>query len=148
MKLKIDYRTSVEIDVTIDEVVEIACNMSYDFNLTADPFIAKLFTKQTGLDANCILEIHDLEMPKGDFVVNEYASGFEVEHLASGKTHWLGDGVDVLSYFYDYPDQVKMVAKSITLSPGVFGFVQLWTESLNEDAGTTYEAYFPELNHE
>jgi hypothetical protein len=148
MKLKIDYQTSVEIDVTIDEVVEIACAMSLDFNLTADPFIAKLFTEQTGLDASCILKIHDLEMPKGDFVVNEHSSGFEIEHVASGEALWLSDGVDELSYFYNYPDQVKMVAKSVTLSPGVFGFVQLWTESLNEDASTTYEAYFPELNHE
>lgn len=143
MKLKIDYLASMELDV-----VEIACDMSFDLNLTKEQAIVKLFTKQTGLDANCILKIHDLEIPKGDFVVNEWSTGFEVEHVASGKTHWLSDGVDVLSYFYDYPDQVKMVAKSITLSPGVFGFVELWTETLNEDASTTYEAYFPELNHE
>jgi hypothetical protein len=78
-----------------------------------------------------------LESPKGDFVVNEYSSGFEVEHIESGKTHWLSDGVDVLTYFHD--------DEEVTLNPGTFGFKELWTESLNEDSGVTYEAYFPEL---
>ena len=31
------------------------------------------------------------------FRVNEYSSGFEVEHIDSGQTHWMSDGVDVIS---------------------------------------------------
>lgn len=32
------------------------------------------------------------------FKVNEYSGGFEVEHIPTGKTHWMSDGVDVLTY--------------------------------------------------
>lgn len=30
------------------------------------------------------------------FRVNEFSSGFEVEHIPTGKTHWMSDGVDAL----------------------------------------------------
>jgi hypothetical protein len=30
------------------------------------------------------------------FRVNEWSGGFEVEHIPTGKTHWMSDGVDVI----------------------------------------------------
>lgn len=67
------------------------------------------------------------------FRVNEFSSGFEVEHIPTGKTHWMSDGVDVL---FDENDKA--------LSPGDPDFRQKWEDALNEDAMTTLEAYFPE----
>lgn len=69
------------------------------------------------------------------FKVNEWASGFDVEHIPSGKTHWMGDGVDTL---FDENDKA--------MSPGTEGFVECWEDSLNENREETLEAYFPELN--
>jgi len=69
------------------------------------------------------------------FTVNEYASGFEVEHVPTGTTHWLGDGVDTL--FTD--DGQGWI-------PGTPGFREAWEFILNEDGSDTYEAYFPGLN--
>lgn len=68
------------------------------------------------------------------FKVNEWFDGFEVEHIATGQTHWLGDGVDTL--FNDKGD---------VLSPGTPGFVEAWEDALNLYPLDTLEAYFPEL---
>ncbi len=67
------------------------------------------------------------------FVVHEHCNGFEVKHLPSGDTHWLGDGVDCL---FDENERA--------ISPGTPGFAELWTWQLNKDPETVTEAYFPQ----
>lgn len=69
------------------------------------------------------------------FRVNEHSSGFEVEHVATGQTHWMGDGVDTLSSDDGQP-----------WKPGTPGFREAWECLLNEDASTIYEAFFPDLD--
>ena len=67
--------------------------------------------------------------------VNEYAHGFEVEHVPTGETHWLGDGVDTLS-----------TEDGQSWSPGTPGFREAREFIFNDDASDTYVAYFPDLN--
>lgn len=62
------------------------------------------------------------------FRVIEHCNGFEVEHIASGRTHWLSDGVDVLP----------------GIQPGHPQFRARWERELNESESETLEAYFPE----
>lgn len=68
------------------------------------------------------------------FEVVEYMSFFAVRHIASGKEHPMGDGVDTL---FDENDKA--------LSPGTEGFVEKWAEWLNSSQSETLEAYFPEI---
>lgn len=78
------------------------------------------------LDEDSLLQ-HLKEEPKEKvFEVVEYSSGFAVRHIKSGDEKWLSDGVDV---FED-------------LQPGQEGFVERWTEVMNEDPEETYAAYF------
>ncbi len=76
-------------------------------------------------------------MKENHFLVVEYRSFFAVRHLASGGEHPMGDGVDTLHDENEQP-----------LSPGSPGFVEKWTQVLNDDLDTTYEAYFPSLAKE
>lgn len=68
------------------------------------------------------------------FRVVEYFSGFAVEHIPTGKEHWMSDGVDAVFDENDEP-----------LSPGSEGFCEAWAKGLNETSDDTLEAYFPEL---
>jgi hypothetical protein len=81
------------------------------------------------------------EIPPDTFTVVEHHSGFELIHNPTGKTHWLSDGVDAIGFDEGYGDDEEPV----TLSPGVLGFVELWTEDMNNSESETLEAYFPEL---
>jgi len=69
------------------------------------------------------------------FRVDEYSSGFEVEHIPTGQSHWMSDGVDALS-----SDDGQ------SWKPGTPGFREAWEHILNEDASTTYDSYFPDLD--
>jgi hypothetical protein len=66
------------------------------------------------------------------FEVGEFSSGFQLLHVASGLTHWLGDGTDV-----NVRDELK---------PGEDGFREHWEEMLNQNPEETAEAYFPDLD--
>lgn len=69
------------------------------------------------------------------FRVNEFSGGFNVEHIPTGQTHWMSDGVDVL---FDENDHAY--------SPGEDTFRLRWELSYNETPSDIYEAYFPDLN--
>jgi hypothetical protein len=69
------------------------------------------------------------------FRVNERSDGFEVKHVPKGQTHWMGDGVDTLSS-----------EDGQAWKPGTPGFCEAWEFILNEDAATTYEGCFPDLD--
>lgn len=81
-------------------------------------------------DGDPFVQSHHCKM----FRVIEWSSGFEVQHIQSGKTHWMGDGVDTL---FDENDKA--------MSPGTEGFIEYWENSLNENSEETLEAYFPDL---
>lgn len=68
------------------------------------------------------------------FEVIEYSSFFAVRHIPSGEEHSMGDGVDTL---FDEDGEA--------LSPGMPGFIETWSDVLNEDEQTTLEAYFPQF---
>lgn len=68
------------------------------------------------------------------FRVNEYAHGIELEHVPTGETHWLGDGVDTL-----------FAEDGQAWTPGSPGFREAWEFIFNDDSSQTYEAYFPSL---
>lgn len=70
-------------------------------------------------------------MSRNRFKVNEFASGFEVEDTTTGKTHWMSDGVDVLT---------TPTGKS--MCPGSEYFRKTWEKSLNVSSLETEEAYF------
>lgn len=70
----------------------------------------------------------------GRFVVHEYSSGFELEDTATGKRHWLSDGVDC----------VVANINGECLSPGTPGFTDIWAENFNANVAETLEAYWPE----
>ena len=82
------------------------------------------------------------DIPPGAFTVIEYSSGFDLKHNQTGQTHWLSDGVDVLSYDEGYDGDM------VTLSPGTLGFDVLWTEEMNNSKSETMEAYFPDIPDE
>lgn len=73
-------------------------------------------------------------MDEKTFTVIEYSSGFAIRHNATGREHWLSDGVDVL---FDSEDRA--------ISPGTPGFAELWTDGMNKEAETVLEVYFPDL---
>lgn len=68
------------------------------------------------------------------FSVVERFNGYELKDRISGKTHWLSDGIDVLS-----------TANGKPVNPGSEYFRRLWTSAFNRSQGETLEAYFPEL---
>lgn len=68
------------------------------------------------------------------FRVNEHFNGFELEHIHTGRKHWLSDGVDAL---FDDADKA--------INPGTTGFCEKWAAFFNENESQTLEAYFPEL---
>jgi hypothetical protein len=74
---------------------------------------------------------------KREFTVIEYASGYAVRHEPSGKQAWMSDGVDVLT-----------TPTGRSMRPGSEYFRKTWQEHLNQIAGDTREAYFPELEAE
>lgn len=73
-------------------------------------------------------------MAKKVFKVEEHTSGYSLTHVASGKNHWLSDGVDAV-----FGKNEK------ALSPGTESFRLKWEREFNSDVSQTLEAYFPEL---
>lgn len=71
-----------------------------------------------------------------EFKVHEYSTHFEVEHVPTGKTHPMGDGVDM---------SIGRGPNKLTMELGMEGFREAWEEWLNKDAEGTRAAYFPEL---
>ena len=74
------------------------------------------------------------------FKVHEWSAGYEVKHIPSGKTHWMGDGVDyanALAFFVGagFPEPPEI---------GTEEFRELWEIDLNNDPEATLEACFPE----
>lgn len=67
--------------------------------------------------------------------VIEYPTGFAVRHIATGKEHWMGDGVDTL--FTKTGRQA--------MRPGDKTFRQRWEQYLNQDIVETMAAYFPHV---
>ena len=72
-------------------------------------------------------------MHSKQFIVNEWFNGYEVKHIASGKTHWMGDGVDRVE---------ELGAESAVI--GTEAFRQAWEDELNANPAEILEAYFPE----
>jgi hypothetical protein len=83
-----------------------------------------------------VFDAHGRELPPGVFTVIEYSSFFAVRLNATGEEVPMGDGVDSLI--------VEDEDETVTLSPGTIGFVETWTETLNESADETMAAYFPD----
>lgn len=77
------------------------------------------------------------------FKVEEHMNGYSLTHVPTGRNHWLCDGVDVMSV-----DDDEAEFGSITLSPGTVGFIMAWTDSMNNNASETMEAYFPGTEEE
>jgi hypothetical protein len=74
-------------------------------------------------------------VPEGsDFGVNKYAHGYELVHLATGRTVRIGDGTD---RFYDDRDRA--------LRPGTSRWWARMKDWLVNDAGEVYDAYFSDL---
>ena len=74
--------------------------------------------------------------PRGsDFAVDEWSSGYEIVHKATGKRHWMSDGVDM----FETPS-------GRSLSPGTSAFNRAMASMLIHDQENLYEAYFPELS--
>lgn len=69
-----------------------------------------------------------------EFRVIEHANGYELRHVPTGRTHWLSDGVDVLT-----------TPTGRIMRPGSEHFRRTWERVLNADATETRKAYFPEL---
>jgi hypothetical protein len=67
------------------------------------------------------------------FGVVEYQSGYEVTDDWTGRSHWLGDGVDML---FD--------AEGEPLVPGTEHFLEALDAQMNADPEETLAAYFPE----
>ena len=80
------------------------------------------------------------------FAVSEWSTGYEVEHLPTGKTHWMSDGAD--RYFASWLETDWLEADEIgaPMPPeiGSEEFREEWENDLNSDPQGTLEAYFPE----
>lgn len=72
-----------------------------------------------------------------DLVVHEYVIGYEIEHIPSGKTHWMSDGVDM--FFNENAEAI---------SPGTAEFNNAMQVDISSYGGYRdyMEAYFPEEN--
>lgn len=71
------------------------------------------------------------------FKVNEGCNGYELEDTATGRTHWLGDGVDAV-----YRDDTHAYLA------GTPELLTAWTELFNEEPEETLRAYFPDTAEE
>lgn len=82
----------------------------------------------------CYAEAHPAEEEEEEktFSVIEHYNGFELQHNATGKTHWLSDGVDVFD----------------DITPGDPDFRQRWEDAFNSNVSETLNAYFPDLTEE
>lgn len=91
------------------------------------------------------------------FRVNEWSSGFELEHVRTGLTHWLSDGVDALLFDADKIEcpchstnhncvmcRGKGVLKTRMIRPGNRCFRHFWEYVFNTDIQDTLDAYFPD----
>ncbi len=72
---------------------------------------------------------------KHRFQVIEYASGFAVQDIKTGKEAWMSDGVDCL-----------FTPTGKAVSPGSKGFVRRLQSSLNANPDETGDAYFGRAN--
>ena len=73
-----------------------------------------------------------VKKPRKRFRVIEHFNGYELEDIKTKRTHWLSDGVDVLS------DE-----EGHSIPPGTEFFRKLWEEQFNSWIEGTLEAYFP-----
>jgi len=74
--------------------------------------------------------------PRGsDFAIDEYASGFEIVHKATGKRHWMGDGVDMFT-----------TKSGHSLSPGTKAWENAARSMLIHEQADLYAGYFPKLS--
>jgi len=72
-----------------------------------------------------------MTMSQPTFSVIEYSTGFGLQHNATGKVRWMGDGVDTI-----------FAEDGTPLWPGTPGFIKAWEEALNSNEDETLEAYF------
>lgn len=77
------------------------------------------------------------------FVCVENFSHFEVLDTYTGRRAAMGDGVDTL-FGPEFKDE-NGVYHEAPFKPGIPGFVDFWSDSLNEHEFDTLEAYFPEV---
>jgi hypothetical protein len=77
---------------------------------------------------------HTIEPRGSDFAIDEYASGFEIVHKKTGKTHWMSDGVDMF-----------FTSTGHSISPGTKAWENAARSMLIHEQADLYEAYFPEL---
>lgn len=78
-----------------------------------------------------------------ELAVHEWTSGYEIEHIPSGKTHWMSDGVDMLTR--EVEDDDGHGFHDETLSPGTEEFNQAMQHAIEEGYNEYLEAYFPEI---
>jgi hypothetical protein len=95
------------------------------------------------MEADEVRAEREAPKPKKMFRVDELSTHFEVVHLPSGKSHEMGDGVDV-DLGSDLPPGADESSRA-PLTVGMEGFREAWEKWLNEDQGETLAAYFPEL---
>jgi hypothetical protein len=88
------------------------------------------------VQTDAVYDTQGREIPPGTFEVIEYSSFFAVRYLKTGEEAHMSDGVDALT--------VEDNDETITLLPGTIGFVETWTETLNESVDDTMSAYFPD----
>ena len=95
------------------------------------------------------------------FRVNEWGSGFELEHVRTGMTQWLSDGVDALWFDEAEIDcpchstnkncvicRGKGSIKTRTIRPGNRCFRPFWEYVFNTDIDNTLDVYFPEVRYD
>lgn len=88
------------------------------------------------LESNVIARYQDLQ-------IYEWTSGYEIEHIPSGQTHWMSDGVDMLTR--EVEDDDGHGFHDETLSPGTEAFNRAMQQALEEGYGDYMKAYFPEI---
>jgi hypothetical protein len=80
-------------------------------------------------------ESYSIEPRGSDFAVNEWTNGYEIVHKATGRRHWMSDGVDMFK-----------TPSGRSLFPGTPAFNRAMTSMLIHDQENLYEAYFPDLD--
>lgn len=91
---------------------------------------------QFALPPNVIARYQDLQ-------VYEWSSGYEIEHIPSGKTHWMSDGVDMFTKEVEDDDGHGFHDEPIY--PGSQAFNEAMRLDLELAYSTYMEAYFPQI---
>jgi hypothetical protein len=131
----------------VDDVHRELCTVKNDWpGLQRYPAFQRILTKldelQTKL-SGCL----DGKLPaEGRFQVLERFNGFELLDTATGRAHWLSDGVDCVPHpDLPSPDLQFLWDNPVPpcLPPGGELFCRLWAGEFNADPAETLEAYFP-----